>query len=227
MSYYVVYLYTFIQRAINACLTLIYPPYCYGCRVFLSARSGLCQECVQRIVPIVSANMQLTKKYTMTVLAISQYKDPIRPLILAKIRSDIIAAQQLGQLMWQMTYIKGRRIDYIVPIPLHLTRYSSRGFNQSEEMAHQLSILSGFPVADILYRPKRTKFQFLLKSHERERNVSGAVQLKNIDYHTYQGKHFLLVDDLMTTGATLQVAAKELIKLRPASLTAVVASRVS
>lgn len=215
-----------IGQLITLFLILIYPPYCYGCRVFLWARSGLCAQCMQRVVPIVSTQMQLTKKYTLMVLAISQYKDPIRPLILAKIRSDIVAARQLGHLIGQLTSIKQRSIDYIVPIPLHWTRYASRGFNQSEEMAQALAQLTGVPAVTLLHRTKRTKFQFLLKSHEREHNMVDAICLKKIDYQKYHGKHIVLVDDLMTTGATLKVAAKALIPLRPASITALVASRV-
>lgn len=192
----------------------------------MQQRTGLCQTCMQTVQPIVSTRIQITKKYTMTVLALGSYTNPIRPLILAKIRSDIVAAQQLGKLIERIHYIKHHPFDYIVPIPLHWTRYAARGFNQAEEMAREISQYNGARVACILRRVKRTKFQYRLTSAQRNHNVLRAIELKNVDYHLYRNKHILLVDDLMTTGATLKAAAQALIPLLPASITAVVAGRV-
>jgi ComF family protein len=192
----------------------------------MEQRTGLCQACIDLVQPITSKRIQVTKKYSMTVLALGAYANPLRPLILAKIRSDIVAAQQLGKLIERIQYIKHHSFDYIVPIPLHWTRYAARGFNQAEEMAHEIERYNGATVACILRRIKRTKFQYLLTSAQRDHNVLHVIALKNIDYKLYQNKHILLVDDLMTTGSTLKTAAQALITLRPASITAVVAGRV-
>src|SRR5690606_19045941 len=110
------------------------------------------------------------------------YTNPIRPLILAKIRSDIVAARQLGKLFEKIHYIKHNPFDYIVPIPLHWTRYASRGFNQAEEMAREISRYNGAQIACILRRTRRTKFQYLLTSAQRDQNILRAIELKNINY---------------------------------------------
>ncbi|MCA9770314.1 ComF family protein [Candidatus Dependentiae bacterium] len=216
-----------VGDSIDAFLLFVYPPYCAYCCIYLAMRTTLCSDCLVLIQPIVSTQIKITKKYTVKVLSAGVYKEPLRSLILAKCRSDIVVAQQLGQLIWDMTYIKDRKVDYFVPIPLHWSRYAWRGFNQSNEMANILSSNSGCaPVANILRRNKKTVFQSTLKGQGRIENVSDAFALKNIDYSLYSNKHIVLVDDLFTTGATLHAAARELIKFKPASIIAVVAGRV-
>lgn len=162
----------------------------------------------------------------MKVFAISDYKDPIKSLILAKSSSNIVASNQLGNLIWELTYVRNIAFDYMIPVPLHWTRYAKRGFNQSEEIANILAEKSGKPISKLLKRVKRTPFQSKIMVQARVGNVADAFQLKKLRENVYEGKHLLLIDDLSTTGSTLKFAARELIKLKPASITAVVAARV-
>ena len=113
-----------------------------------------------------------------------------------------------------------------VPIPLHWTRFAWRGYNQADEIAQVLAQKRGKPVVHLLQRIQRTRYQAELESPQRKENVKKAFTLRVADKNLYQDKHIILVDDLMTTGATLQAAAKELFKLKPASITAVVVCRV-
>ena len=213
------YLYTQIR-------TLIAPPLCSYCKIFLSQPDILCSTCAGRILPIVSNSMPINARYTMPVHAISAYQDPLKSLILAKSYSNIVASAQLGELMWQRTNIAQAQFDYIVPIPLHWTRFARRGFNQAHEMAKVISKHSGKPVHTLLQRTKRTQYQAALDAQERPSNVKDAFVLSANNAPLYKDKHLLLVDDLMTTGSTLRVAARELALLKPASMTAVVACRV-
>jgi len=114
-----------------------------------------------------------------------------------------------------------------VPIPLHFTRFASRGFNQAQEIARVLSQKSDKNIAPILKRTKITKRQSKLTQEGRSENVKHAFSLRASDtISQYTGKHLLLVDDLMTTGSTLTAAAKKLRELQPRAITAVVACRV-
>lgn len=206
---------------------IIAPPFCSYCKRFLASRSIFCASCEQKIIPVVSVTCPITQKQAMKVFAISGYCEPIRSLILAKSRSDIVASRKLGELLWEKTHISQVPFDYVIPIPLHWSRYARRGFNQAEEMAFVVSRNSGKPITSILQRTKKTVFQSSLPTNERHDNVADAFTLAHADHNLYRGKHLLLVDDLMTTGSTLKTAARQLYKLKPASISAVVAARIT
>jgi len=159
-------------------------------------------------------------------MAIMEYRDPLKHLILTKSRSDIVTAYDIGHLMFEYTNIRHLNFDYIVPIPLHWTRYAWRGFNQAEEMSKILAHKSGKPLVHLIKRKRSTPFQSSLASFKRADNVKDVFAINAHDPALYQGKHLLLVDDLMTTGSTLKEAGKTLLKLKPRSITAVVACRV-
>ncbi|MFI5332907.1 MAG: ComF family protein [Candidatus Babeliales bacterium] len=212
--------------AYDQCSLIVAPPVCAYCKRLLAERQILCGTCVSAITPIVSTTLEITKKYPMTVFAITQYKDPIKSLILAKRSRAIIASYQLGELMWQCTPLRYTPIDYIIPVPLHWTRFVYRGYNQAEESARIIATHAHRPVVQLLKRVKWTSYQSSVNVTEREPNIDGAFALATHDKALYRDKHLLLVDDLMTTGVTLHKAARELVALRPASITAVVAARV-
>ncbi len=207
-------------------LNLILPPQCGFCKIFLPQPDILCAHCRSRIDPVVSLCMQVTAQYDVTVFAVSAYQDPLKALILSKSYSNIVASNQLGQLMWELTNISQVPFDYIVPIPLHWTRFAKRGFNQAHEMAKVLGTKSGKPVVRLLKRIKMTQFQAALDPRQRLVNVKDAFKLTTVDADQYKDKHLLIVDDLMTTGSTLRAAARELTALKPASITVIVVCRV-
>lgn len=117
--------------------------------------------------------------------------------------------------------------DLLVPVPLHWMRYAYRGYNQAYEMAQVLQKYMNIPVIELVGINRRTQFQFKLTASEREQNVKNAFYLKTEHAQNFQSKHIVIVDDLMTSGATLQAVAKVLLPLKPASLTAVVGCRVN
>lgn len=208
-------------------IDFIAPAYCAQCSVFLFENTKIfCDECMNSIQPIVSTTIHLNTTQSIKIFSIADYKDPLKKLILAKSWSNIAASNQLGQLIWQLTNLPYAPCDVFVPIPLHWTRFAWRGYNQADEIAKVLSAKSGKPVIHLLRRIKRTRYQAGLISVLRQQNLKSALALNVKDAHMYEGKHIILVDDLMTTGATLRTAAKELFKLNPASISAVVACRV-
>ena len=102
-------------------------------------------------------------------------------------------------------------IDGIVPVPLAKKRERQRGYNQSHELAKGISEITGLPIYKKVVR--RTVFegsQTSLGRWERNENVEQVFELK--DATTIQGKHLLIVDDVVTTGATVIACAKELCK---------------
>ncbi len=214
-------------RAFFAALfDLIAPPACAYCQRYLEKRVVFCDACMSRVQPIVSFMVPCTSIFSMTVFAAASYQEPIRSLIVAKRWSNSVASVQLGQLIWDKTYFKYASVDYLVPIPLHWSRQAWRGYNQAQEMAQVLADKRGCSVAPILKRVRRTPFQSSLPAAKRGENLKHAFTLvAGVDLSLFAGKHIVLVDDLMTTGATLREAAKVLRTLNPASITAVVAAR--
>ena len=216
----------YIQSFFTMFFHCIAPPFCFYCKEFLGERDVFCMRCYQLIIPVVSTILPVTATKKLKVFAISNYQDPIKSLILAKGRSDIIAARQLGELIWSTTYSKNIKFDYLIPIPLHWSRFAKRGFNQAQQMAKVLSSKSGRPVVSLLKRTKRTKYQAQLTQDARAKNVKEAFMLRVVDRKKYRDKHLVIVDDLMTTGSTLKAAARQLYRLKPASITVFVACRV-
>lgn len=204
----------------------IAPPFCAYCKQFLAKRTIFCIECYQLIEPIVSVQIPITKTQNMMVMAVADYQEPLKTLLLAKSWSDITACKQLGQLIWDMTYFKHIPCDFLVPVPLHWMRFAKRGYNQAEEIAHVLAGYRNVPVANIISRVKNTPFQSSLAHDKRTDNVKNSFLLKPIDKDLYHNKHLVIIDDLMTTGSTIASVAKVLLPLKPASITAVVVSRV-
>ncbi len=98
-------------------------------------------------------------------------------------------------------------IDVMVPIPLHPTKKRERGFSQTEVLALEISGLTGIPVnTGDLVRIRNTRAQANLSREMRLKNLKGAFKLRNPS--NFLGKKILLLDDVMTTGATVNEAAK-------------------
>jgi len=219
--------YNLFGKLVGLFKRLIAPPFCVHCRIYLDDYTVFCADCLELIKPIISKDLVLNARYKLTVLAVSDYKDPLRYLVLNKFKNNVTFAKQLAQMMWTLSNLKNINFDYLVPIPLHWTRQWWRGYNQSELIANELSKLSGRPVLNCLKRIKRTQYQASLTADERQKNLSQAFELQkpgNADI--YSGKVFVLVDDIMTTGSTLESAGKVLIKYKPQALYAIVACRV-
>lgn len=101
-------------------------------------------------------------------------------------------------------------IDMIVPMPLTFLRRLKRGYNQAERIARGVSDVTGIPVAKPVKRVKFVNSQTRLSSFERAENVKDAFRLKAPE--ALNGKHILIVDDVVTTGATVSSCAMELCK---------------
>jgi ComF family protein len=100
-------------------------------------------------------------------------------------------------------------IDYIVPVPLHRAKLHRRGFNQSQIIAEGVGEMLGVEVlTDILSRKVYTPTQTLRKRYDRWKNVEGIFECKHQDI--INRKHILLIDDVITTGATMEAAGSVL-----------------
>jgi len=102
-------------------------------------------------------------------------------------------------------------IDVIVPVPLAKKRQRHRGYNQSAEFAKGISKVTGLPIYDqVVCRTHFEKSQTRMGRRERQENVEHVFQVKDLE--ALSGRHVLLVDDVVTTGATMVACARELLK---------------
>jgi len=116
--------------------------------------------------------------------------------------------------------------DVLVPVPLPRLRHFGRTFNQAELLARRLGRSLGLPVHDrLLLRRRRTRAQSGLDATGRKRNIRGAFRCRHGAGEVLRGTHVALIDDVMTTGATLAECAKTLQRAGVACTTVWVAAR--
>jgi ComF family protein len=154
--------------------------------------------------------------------AIGAYEGRLRDAIHAlKYDGRRSLARPLGALMRACGSRVLESADLVVPVPLHVRRERARGFNQAEDLAHAL----GLPVSRALKRRRHTQSQTDLPAEQRHSNVRNAFRLRwGADV---RGKCIVLVDDVSTTGATLDACARVLLKGGAREVRALTAARVA
>jgi ComF family protein len=158
------------------------------------------------------------------IVSVGVYDGPFREVIHAlKYQSRRSLASHLAGLMRERGRPLLDRADCVVPVPLHWRRHYTRGFNQAAALASHL----GPPMADILVRSRATRSQIQLSKNQREANVRNAFALKrNVPWRRdIKGMCVVLIDDVVTTGATLEACAAVLISAGAARVSALTAAR--
>ncbi|MEQ1670806.1 MAG: ComF family protein, partial [Hyphomicrobium sp.] len=218
----------------SAALNVVLPPLCLGCQARLVDHDALCPECWRRvdfIRPPLCDRLGLPMPYdTGGVMisaaaaahpppfdrarAVARYDGLMRELIHNfKFRDTHDARRLFGRWLLQAGPELVARADCIIPVPLAPMRLLSRRFNQAQILAAEVSRLSGKPLLPLaLRRTRATAHQIGLTRRERERNVAGAFAVHPNAIGRVAGKSVLLIDDVMTTGATVSAATKALKK---------------
>ncbi len=151
------------------------------------------------------------------------YRFPVDQLVCRfKYNRNLACGQVLGESLLKAIHNRsGPLPQAIVPVPLHRSRLFTRTFNQAHMLAHQLSGPLKIPVRHaLLRRNRRTRAQSGLDSSQRRKNVRGA-----FDCHRHGLKHVAIVDDVMTTGRTLEECTRSLKRAGAKTVTAWVAAR--
>lgn len=212
-------------------LDLLLPPRCLKCSTEIGGDGALCATCWREITflqPPCCARCGLPFEVDLGAAAICgacardtplydraraavRYDDASRALVLAFKHGDKLQlAPALGRFMRRAGAELIGGCDVIAPVPLHWTRLFARRYNQAAVLAHALAADGGPPVeADLLQRRRATPSQGRGGRAERRRNVRGAFALKR--GHSVVGRRVLLVDDVLTTGATVTECARVLL----------------
>jgi ComF family protein len=124
--------------------------------------------------------------------------------------SDALAALREDIVLFTLKHTDIKECSVIVPVPIHEARHEKRGFNQAAKIASLLSSYYGIPASSLLVKIRDTPPQHSLSRAERAKNVKDA--FKPVYKNSLRGKSVLLVDDILTTGATMRECARELKK---------------
>lgn len=204
---------------------LFFPEICEACGISLRKNEGIiCIKCLYElprtdfcyfednmILHLFAGRLKLEKA---TALFSFQKGSRFRKLLHSlkyknKPEIGVLLGRELGAEMKKSGNFKN--IDAIIPVPLHSKRLKERGYNQSEQIGHGISEILGIPqYTDVFFRNEYTKTQTRMNREERWNNVSGKFNVKNSE--KIQNKHVLLVDDVITTGSTLEACGEILLQ---------------
>ena len=201
-------------------LNIIYPPKCPACKALVQEHGAWCSRCLAEILAVRDINLiEHHLKYLTSCRAVCEYTGGLKRII-----HDMKFRQQRRYAIYLAWLLAGSKrpayfsaIDCVVPVPLHADRLKERSYNQTE------AIFKGWSkkekllwLPDVLVRTKHTIPQWKLTLSERRTNIKGAFLITRPQ--VVKDKNILLVDDIITTGITLDECAKVLKKAGAASV---------
>lgn len=208
----------------DACLAKIQSfnsPVCARCGEILTiGNAQVCTACVNAPPPFIAA------------LSIGAYDGTLRGVIhLLKYDSVRPAAQMLGREVAKVLAANSSKVGddpLILPVPLHRAKDRDRGFNQAEEIANAVKKVTGFAIdRHVLVRKRPTVSQTGMTAHQRRENVRGAFVLRKRGVDIVKGRNIVLVDDVMTTGATAAECTRVLLRAGAKQVLVATAARVT
>jgi ComF family protein len=223
------------------------PPLCPACRRPVADDGGLCPGCWSQlsfITPPYCERLGIPFAYDPGpgVLSMQAIADPpAYERARAAVRYDEIArtlvhalkygdrldlAPTLGRWMVQAGAPLLAEADALVPVPLHWRRLWWRRFNQSAALAEVIAARGNLPVAHALARVKATRQQVGLTASERALNVQGAFRVPEAARADVKGRRLVIVDDVLTSGATIDACSRVLLRAGAATVDVLVFARV-
>ncbi len=226
-----------LSRLARACgkaaLDVVFPPSCLACRRAVAEHGGLCPECWSGVAFIarpfcerlgtpfdqdfgpgaISLEAAASPPVFARARAVARYdSDAARALAhRLKYGDRLELAEPIGRWMARAGADLLAEADLLVPIPMHRLRLIARRFNQSAALAHVISRCSATPAeTGALLRVKATAPQVGLTRAQRAANLAGAFRVAPEAEGLILGRNVVLIDDVLTTGATANAAARAL-----------------
>ena len=202
----------------RALVDFMFPPFCMLCEEsLLPSEKNVCDSCWHLLPltepPFLESDLQSQsakfEKFYVGSLAVWQYTELAQEIVhLLKYNGYQSLAKRIGSQMGHLAseYEDYKYADFIVPIPLHKIRHREREFNQSQLLANYVSNFIQVPVNEkMLVRNRYTNPQAKLSATERHKNIIGAFSIK--DNTSLKDTHIIVIDDVITTGSTINECA--------------------
>lgn len=201
-------------------INIFFPAFCVNCHKSSTyPYMPLCQNCRSQIKFIKDHRVfnEINSKSIVSFFALGYYEGVLRNLIISfkyhkkTFLSAFFVSELLKHLVDMTIFDLSGRFDIIIPIPLHPKKLKERGFNQSDLLAIELSRITGIEVCcDAALRIKETLPQNKLKLEERFKNLEDAFEINSKKIYQINGKNVIIIDDILTTGATAENMARSL-----------------
>lgn len=221
-----------LRRGLGAVTDALLPPLCVGCHEPLATHHALCSDCWSRVsfirpplcdrlgipMPFAAGDVMVSAAAAARppeydrARAVARFDGLMRDLVHdLKFRDRHNARSLFGRWLVDAGRDLLRDAEVVVPVPLARMRLLGRRFNQAALLAQEIARRTGKSYEPLaLVRTRRTDPQVGLTRRERRRNVSGAFVVPEARKPTILGRRVVLVDDVITTGATVDVAARAL-----------------
>jgi ComF family protein len=187
---------------------------CLLCQIAPALELGVCEFCYS-ILPFYNYNQNYNQAANK-IYPIFYYQDPIKKLILdLKFKKKIIYADFLGKILAKTIinkwYLNKSLPSAIIPVPLHIDRLRTRGFNQAFELAKPINVVTTIKINNTAcVRIKNTVNQISLLKHKRKNNTNHAfLATKILD------PHIAILDDVVTTGSTIKALCNAIVATNP------------
>lgn len=205
---------------LSAILQVLFPTTCACCgNVLVHGERQLCLQCLSNLEstlyspvpgnPVERRLMELPSLGNATATYFFRHDNTVRDTVHAmKFHGNTELCLIMGRQMGLNLLASGRfdDVEVLVPVPLHWWRRLHRGYNQSELLCRGIAEVMHLPVCtDAVVRHRYTRQQSQQQGSKRAQNVAGAFRLRKAS--RIEGKHVLLVDDVLTTGATIKACA--------------------
>lgn len=193
----------------HALLDFLFPPHCPVCHAYVRKQGDWCSSCLQEAqkthLILLPAPMYSVIK---AAWALGIYRGGLRSLIHdLKYKKKRSVLPYIRSFLQAADFVLPEAYDFAVPVPLHKRRERQRGFNQVEAIFGDWLQGKGVPLRRALLRIRETKPLYDMTPQERKQNLSRAFALAPGMEREIAGKHILLLDDILTTGATLMACA--------------------
>ena len=202
-----------IRQFLNNLLDLLFPKLCASCSIKIQ-KGFLCSDCYSSI--------EFIKSYQKNLISICRYKEPIKTLIyqfkygnrdyLADFFAELIE-KHLRRIRLDLSHY-----DYVIPVPLHKYKLKERGYNQAGLLAKILANYFQIPFRDdIIFQTKYIPSQTTLNKDKRLENKKESFKAKG----SLENKRVILVDDVITTGSTINECSKALESTKVSEITVI------